>query len=163
MSRPLAAVTTRRSLTELYTELNLQFWEGRLPYPRVSAPALYKSPARDRGVAVRRVPVKLYGRGLRSQGQADAIGLFRPAGEFSAARINILSPLDDEQERRVLIHEMIHCWLRFERPDVQEAHGPEFVLELERLAGLGEEWATEQAAHYREIREPSSPAAGGNT
>ena len=112
---------------------------------------MFGGAARARGVVVRRVPVKYYGRGLRIRSEKDgcALGVFRKAGEFWPATISILSLLGDEGERQVLIHEMIHCWLSFERVDVQEPHGPQFVLELERLAKLGEAWATEQVTRYR--------------
>jgi len=80
------------SLVALYTELNLQFWDGSLPASRASA-KYYGGTPRERGVVVRRVSVKYYGRGLRSRDQMPGhmvAGQFHPAKKFSPASINIL-------------------------------------------------------------------------
>jgi hypothetical protein len=55
-----------------------------------------------------------------------------------------------EEERRVLLHEMVHfaVYLGGGRERGDTAHAAPFLAELERLAALGESWAAEQAARY---------------
>ena len=65
------------------------------------------------------------------------------------AVIQIMSPQAPDAERRVMLHEMIHCGLWF-AGFTNERHGPRFVAELERLAAQGETWAAEKAEFYRE-------------
>jgi hypothetical protein len=71
----------------------------------------------------------------------------RDTASYWPAEIRVLSPLGDG-ERQTLLHEMSHAALWFAGFHA-ERHGPRFVAELERLHGLGEAWALEQAARYR--------------
>ena len=43
----------------------------------------------------------------------------------------------------------------------EPAHGPLFLAELERLATMGETWATEQAEHYGAVAPATARAGGG--
>jgi hypothetical protein len=140
-------------LRDLYEELNSRFWDGRLPSPQRTL--LIGGPVETRGISVRRVPCwssspwQSARKGLKSSGSCYAVGIFRPPGEFWPATIRIMSPQAPEEERRVLLHEMIHCGLWF-AGFTHERHGPRFVVELERLAAHGETWAVGKAEHYRE-------------
>jgi len=135
----------RPPLRVLYEELNAKFWDGRLP--PVQRELTVGGDPRSRGVQIRRVGIRSSMRGLRVSGQGYCIGRFVPAGAFWPARINILSPLRAAEERRVLLHEMIHCALFFAGIEDLE-HGVPFGAELERLADLGEAWAREQWILY---------------
>lgn len=130
-----------RPLHALYAELNVTFWGGRLPAPERKI--LYGGPIADRGVYVRRVRARDGMVGLRN-GDDYCLGLFLPPGPLTPPRILVLSPLGAEYERRVLLHEMAHTALWIAGFHA-ENHGPRFVAELERLAGLGEAWALEEA------------------
>ena len=48
-----------------------------------------------------------------------------------------------EEERRVMLHEMVHIRVRGER-----IHGTEFRTELLRFASMGEDWAKDDAFEY---------------
>jgi hypothetical protein len=150
----VSARSSLSPLAALYTQLNEHFWEGQLPPP--TPPGVYGGDTR-RGVVVRRVGIRrrlaaLYGtRGLRVRGiPADAFcyGRFSAPSRFYPARIQVVSPLSQDDERQALLHEMVHCRLFF-AGFTTEPHGARFVAELERLAAMGEAWALEQAADYR--------------
>ncbi len=141
------------SLRHLYIVLNERFWGGQLPPPLRSNKRM-NIPIADlpQFVMLRRVGVSLWGsipRLHRSQPDGFCGGVFIPPGESWPAQIRVLSPLGAEQERRTLLHEMVHCGLRFAGV-TEEGHGPRFIAELERLVAQGEDWALEQAAYYRE-------------
>ena len=141
-----------RPLREVYAELNVSHFNGRLPEAGKGEEIFYGdlTPPERRRVMVRRVGVhRLFGtRGLRDGRGGHCDGLFFTPRGLRGARILVLA-LGGEPERRTLLHEMAHAavWFAGHRG---ERHGPRFVAELERLATLGEAWAAESAAHYRE-------------
>jgi hypothetical protein len=135
---------SRRPLHALYDHFNVTFWEGRLP--RAIPVMLFGGPVEERGMFVRRGGAR-DGQGLLS-GDSYCVGLFRPAGKFTPPRILVLSPLGAEMERRVLLHEMAHAAVWIAGGCWEPQHGPRFRAELERLAGRGEGWATEEARRY---------------
>jgi SprT-like family len=108
-----------------------------------------------RAVVVRRVGLRDGMDGLRVRRQPGCLGRFSPPGQFYPARIQVLSPLGAEGERRVLLHEMIHCAIYFDGFK-GERHGPRFVAEIERLAALGETWAAGEATRYAELEATSA-------
>jgi len=142
-------------LTDLYAELNERFWSGQLP-PILRSPTIFASPPRyvmlrrvSCGVVSYRSPWLPVRKGLRGCGGSYARGTFRPPGQHWPAQIRIVSPLPADEERAVLLHEMIHCGLWF-AGFTSEQHGPRFVAELERLATMGEAWTTDEGTYYRE-------------
>jgi len=140
-----------RPLRDLYAECNVRFWEGRLPAPE-RAPAFggdVLARISVRRVGAVSVPMTREVRGLRADGGVSCFGTFRPpTGKIWPARIRVLSPLADEGERAVLLHEMCHAAVWFSGFH-DEKHGPRFIAELERLAAMGEAWAVEDAARYK--------------
>jgi hypothetical protein len=71
-------------------------------------------------------------RGLRAGRGHHAVGLFRPPGPSWPAEIRVLAPLGTDEERRVLLHEMVHLALFLAgHPDA--GHGERFAAELERV------------------------------
>jgi hypothetical protein len=140
------------TLPDLYAELNTRFWGGGLP-PTLRTPTIFRDPPRY--VMLRRVscflasPWRSTRKGLATCDGQHAVGIFRPPGQHWPAQIRIASPLMPDEEREVLLHEMIHCGLWF-AGFPKEQHGPRFVSELERLAGAGEAWAKAAADQYRE-------------
>jgi hypothetical protein len=141
-------VTTRRPLRDLYLELNERFWGGRLPRPlRVNEWLDIAIVDLPRFVTVRRVAIR---EGMRGPGPHHATGRFIHSRTAWPARIVVLSwrLIGTEQERRTLIHEMVHAELWF--AGVREKdHGPRFVAALESLAAYGEEWVLEAVERYR--------------
>jgi hypothetical protein len=144
-----------RPLRELYDEANARFWNGALPAP-LRALIFYgdRTPPRERGVMLRRVGCRWDGSvsGLRANGKrCGAVGTFSRAAGFAPSFIRTLSPLGDEMERRVLLHEMAHfaAWRAGDDAREHGGHAAAFIAELERLASLGEVWATEEAERYR--------------
>jgi len=141
------ARTKRPPLRELYHELNVELFDGRLPAVQLE-PTFYGNQIllTERKIVVRRVGLRMGALGLRSS-QGYCLGAFRPAQGVFPPEIRVASRLGADSERRVLLHEMAHCsvWLAGFH---DEGHGAHFIAELHRLAALGEAWATEQAAHY---------------
>jgi hypothetical protein len=143
-------VRRQRALRDLYADFNAQFWDGRLPHAQ--RVLTFGGDPFKRGISVRRVgidPTRGTTRGLRCKGAHGFVsGIFRaPTGAWPA-EIRVLSPLGVTYGRITLLHEMAHAAVWFARGS-DERHGPSFVAELERLAALGETWATEQAERYR--------------
>jgi hypothetical protein len=141
------------SLRVLYDELNRAFWDGALPAP-LSGLVFYGDgrALRDRGVLLRRVRLRWGVSGLRASGKrGHALGVFVPAAEFSPSSIRVLSPIGTEGERRVLLHEMAHLavWRAGHDSREHDGHGALFIAELERLAAMGQTWATDEAERYR--------------
>jgi hypothetical protein len=94
---------------------------------------------------VRRIGMRLDSAGgfraMPVKGQQRCIGRFLPPSTYRPAHIDVLSRLAAEEERRILLHEMVHCHLHFAGLREDQPHGALFVAELERLASMGEGWA----------------------
>lgn len=150
----------QRALRALYEDFNVQLWDGRLPHAQRQL--IIGGDPFERGISVRRVGVDPFRgtQGLRCRGKGFTAGLFRRPTEAWPAEIRIVSPLG-AGERRVLLHEMCHAAVWGAGICDEPAHGPRFIDELERLATLGEAWATEDAARYRAaLASPRALATG---
>ena len=125
------------SLAALYQALNAEFWQGRLPPARgrmsFEHDPLRADPA-ERGVIVRRYQGGTFRRRyrLRAVDGIGAFGVFHPPGQYWPARIVVDAVLPDWGERRVLLHEMVHCFPYFSGVKETPPHGAPFIAELDR-------------------------------
>ena len=125
------------SLAALYQALNAEFLAGALaarPGPdELRARPLRADPA-ERGVIVRRYQGGTFRRRyrLRAVDGIGAFGVFHPPGQYWPARIVVDAVLPDWGERRVLLHEMVHCFPYFSGVKETPPHGAPFIAELDR-------------------------------
>jgi hypothetical protein len=113
----------RPPLRDVYSKLNVKFFDARLPEP-LREVTVGKGMAR-RGVLVRRV-------GVRDGLSGHRKGFFRIRVECYPAEIRVLSALPRDQEYSALLHEMVHYAMYLRGREAVD-HGPDFQAEMERV------------------------------